>query len=515
MSTHQREGASPLDQLAASPHNERLVQQTHPTDWINPEPAEVYNLVVIGAGAGGLVSTSAVSQLGGRVALIEAHLMGGDCLVYGCVPSKALLHAAHTLHTVRHRTAECGIALGADPTLDFHAMMERMRALRADISPVDSAWRFKDLGADVFFGRARFTSPSTVEVNGQTLTFHTAIIATGGTPHIPDIPGLADAPYHTNETIFTLDALPERLAVLGGGAVGCELAQAFARFGSDVTLIDRNPRLLKIEDEDVSTLIHDTLTREGVTALLSHDTTQVTQRPDGALALTLRSGDTTREVVVDALLVASGRRPNVRDLGLEAAGVAYTERDGVQTDAHLRTTNKRVFAVGDATLRHKLTHMAGASAGLVVRNAFFMGRQKIDDLVVPWCTYTDPEVAHVGMTTAEIHDQKIPHDTFEKHLSDVDRAILTGDTEGFVRIHTRAGTDTILGATIVGRNAGDLISQLTFAMTNGLGLSAFSSTIYPYPTTAEAIKSAAGQYMAGKLTPRVKGAMDRWFSWRR
>lgn len=489
-------------------HNQRLVENVHPPEWTNPEPKEKYQLVVIGAGTGGLVSAAIGAALGGRVALIERHLMGGDCLNVGCVPSKALLSAARAWSAARTaRDRFGGPAVQADG--DFAEAMERMRRIRAEISSADSARRFRDLGADVFLGDARFTGPDRVEVDGTTLHFRRAIIATGGRAAVPDIPGLREAGYLTNETLWELTRLPERLVVIGAGYIGCEMAQAFARFGSQVTVVDQGERILAHDDPEAAALVRQTLEGDGVEFVFGAKIARVEQHGDERLVRYTRSGE-ERSVTGDQLLVAAGREVNVEGLGLEAAGVRYGKK-GVETDDRLQTSNPAIFAVGDVTAKYQFTHTADAQARLAVRNALFWGRGKASDLVIPWVTYTSPELAHVGIMADEVEKRGSGVKTITIPLAEVDRAQLDGETEGFLRVHLEGRSDTILGATLVAEHAGEIISQITQAMTAGIGLGKLGETIFPYPTQAEAIRKAADQWRRGKLTPLARSVFGTFF----
>ena len=500
--------------LPEDAHNQALVANVHPADWPNPEPRNRYNLVVIGAGTAGLVCAAGAAGLGARVALIERHLLGGDCLNTGCVPSKALIRAARAAHEARTGAA---YGLGPDPQgalPDFAAIMTRMRRLRAEISRHDSARRFRDqLGVDVFLGEARFTGADCVEVAGRQLTFHRAALCTGARAALPDIPGLAGAEPLTNETLFTLTALPRRLAVLGGGPVGCEMAQAFARFGSRVTLVQHGPQLLAREDSEVADLLATVFAREGIEVRLGSRVTGV--RIEGAeRVLDLNGAGGADQLRVDAILVAAGRAPNVEGLGLDTAGIEI-DRHGVSVDDRLRTTNPRVFAAGDICSPFKFTHAADAQARILLANALFPGRQKASRLVVPWCTFTDPEVAHVGLTAAQAEARGVKATTLTVALTDVDRCVLDGESEGFARVHLRRGTDTILGATIVGRHAGEMIAELALAMTAGLGLGVIGRTIHPYPTRTEAVRKLADAWSRTRLTPTLRRLFAGWLAWRR
>jgi len=500
--------------LSDEPSNRELLANVRPPGWRNPEPRGRYNLVVVGAGTAGLVAAAGAAGLGARVALVERGLMGGDCLNVGCVPSKALIHSARAAAEVR-AAARCGIRLPGPTVIDFEAAMERVRAVRAGISPHDSARRFAEhYGVDVFFGDARFTARDAIEVAGATLRFARAVVATGARPAVPSIPGLAEAGFLTNETVFELGELPPRLAVLGAGPIGCELAQAFARLGSRVTLVERADRALSRDDPEAVRVVCDALAEDGVDIRLSTNLERVSKGPTGT-ALHLRGPAAAAELEVDAILVAVGRMPNVEGLGLEAAGVAW-DRDGVRVDDTLRTTNPTVYASGDVCLRHRFTHVADAASRAVVQNALFPGpKKRISALVVPWCTYTDPELGHVGLTLAEAAERGLALDTIRVEMSEVDRAAAEDDTRGFLEVHLETGSDRILGATLVGRHAGEVLSEITTAMVAGRGLRSFAAVIHPYPTRAEIVRKAADACNRSRLSPTLAAILRRWFAWRR
>lgn len=494
-------------------HDARLIAHVHPPDWVNPAPAPRYNLVVIGGGTAGLVTAAGAAGLGAKVALVERELLGGDCLNVGCVPSKALIRSARAAAQVRD-ASRFGVHIPDGWHVDFAAVMERMRRLRADLGPHDSAARFRTLGIDVFLGAAKFTGPDAVEVGGTTLRFRRAVVATGARAHRPAIPGLTEAGFLTNETVFALTELPRRLAVIGAGPIGCELAQAFARFGSRVTMLGNHPQVLPKEDRDAAERVEKALRRDGIALTLGCEVTRVEVRgADKVLHLTC--GETTREVAVDAILVGAGRVPNVEGLNLEGIGVAFDPRSGVQVNDRLRTTNARVYAAGDACSKYKFTHAADAMARVVIQNTLFKGRARASALTVPWCTYTDPEIAHVGLYEHEAKQQGIAYRVFTQELNRVDRAILDGEDEGFVKVLMHPKKDTILGATIVAAHAGDLISEVTLAMVGKLGLGTIARTIHPYPTQAEAIKKVGDAYNRTRLTPTVKWLFDKWLAWSR
>ncbi len=488
-------------------HNQALVSHVHPPGWSNPLPPGRYNLVVIGAGTAGLVAAAGAAGLGARVALIERDLMGGDCLNVGCVPSKALLRAARVV--VDARTAgQFGIGVPGPPAVDFGKVMERMRRLRAELSPIDSAARFKGLGVDVYFGQAVFTGRDTVTVEGQTLRFKKAVIATGARAAAPPVPGLSVVGYLTNETVFSLTTLPPRLAIIGGGPIGCELAQAFARFGARVHVVEMEPHILGREDRDAVQLVQLALARDGVQLLLG-TRVEKAERGPGAKVLRLQGAAATT-LEVDEILIAAGRAPNVEGLGLEAAGVAYDRTAGVRVDDRLRTTNSRIFAAGDVCTPLKFTHHSDFQARVVIQNALFLGRARASRLTVPRCTYTDPEVAHVGLLAEEAGARGERVRTLVQHLADVDRARLNGETEGFVKVHVALGSDRIVGATVVARHAGEMLPELTMALTNRIGLGRLARVIHTYPTQAEAVRKLGDAYNRTRLTPMVRRLFAAW-----
>jgi len=499
---------APMDE-----HNQTLVSNTHPPDWVNPEPASRYNLVVIGAGTAGLVTAAGAAGLGAKVALIEKHLLGGDCLNVGCVPSKSLLRSSRAYADVRD-AHEFGVRVPDGVEVDFPAVMERMRRLRSRISHNDSARRFQQLGVDVFLGEGHFKEPDTIEVGGKTLRFKKAVLTTGARAAAPPIPGLAEAGYLTNETVFSLTELPRRLAVIGAGPIGCELAQAFCRFGSEVSILEMQPQILTREDQDAAQIVQRSFLRDGVNLVLGCKILGVEKRNSDKI-IQLECEGECRDLPVDEILVGVGRAPNVEGLNLEAAGVKYDERKGVQVNDYLQTSNPRIFAAGDICFPYKFTHTADALARIVIQNTLFLGRKKASALTIPWCTYTDPEIAHVGMYEKDALAKGIPVDTFLRPLKEVDRAILDGEEEGFLKIHVKKGTDKILGATMVARHAGEMISEITLAMVLNSGLGTLAGVIHPYPTQTEAIKQAGDAYNRTRLTPLVKKVFSRWLAWTR
>ncbi len=480
----------------------RLLAQVHPVDWQNPTPKSRYHLVVIGAGTGGLVTAAAAAGLGARVALIERHLMGGDCLNVGCVPSKAVIRASRAWYAAHSGPSRFG-SPPVERDGDFAAVMARLRHVRADLAVIDSAARFGELGVDVFLGDATFDGPDTISVAGAHLTFRRAVIATGARALVPPIPGLAATPYYTNESIFTLTERPAHLAILGAGPIGCELAQAFARLGTRVTLMDKNTQIMPREDADAAAVVSEAMRRDGVEIMLGVEIQRVAHENDTTTLHAQRDGRQL-EVLCDALLVATGRTPNVNGLQLDRANVAFDERTGVTVDDRLRTSNSRIYAVGDVSSALQFTHAADFQARLVVQNALFFGRGKASDLITPRVTYTSPEVASVGESERTAAKKNRAVDVVTVPLHEVDRARLDDETDGFCRILLARGTDRIIGATLVAEHAGENIGEVVLAMTAEVGLGMIGKTMHPYPTQGEMLRKAADAWRRRKLTPLVK-----------
>ena len=502
-------------------HNRTLVGNVHPSNWVNPEPAGRYNIVVIGAGTAGLITAVIAASLGAKVALIEKLLMGGDCLNVGCVPSKGIIRAARAWADLRN-AEEFGLHIPPGVKYDFGAVMARMRKLRAQISHNDSAHRYTTLGVDVYIGSGHFTGADTIQVEGpsgnRTLTFAKAAVCTGARASVPPIPGLKDAGYRTNETVFSLTELPSRIGVIGAGPIGCELAQSFARFGSQVTLIETAHGILPNEDRDAAEIVEQQMLRDGVKLLCCGKDVKV-QKTEAGKRLTVESHGQQYDVTVDEILVGVGRTPNVEGIGLEAVGVEY-DKNGVKVNARLQTTNPRIFAAGDICSRYKFTHAADAMAQIVIQNALFphpfgIGYASVEFLIMPWCTFTEPEVAHVGMYEKDAKEKGLEVETYTYKLDEVDRAILDGEDEGFARIHIQKGTDKIVGATIVAAHAGDMISEFSVAMKAGAGAKTIAGTIHPYPTQAEVNKKVVNLWRKAHFTPGTKNLLMKLFVWMR
>ena len=503
--------SSPGATLPQDAYEQERMENLRPPGWRNPPPAGRYSLVVVGGGPAGLVAASAAASMGAKVALVERALLGGGCLNVGCIPSKTIIRTSR-LYAEMRNAEHYGAQIPADIRVDFAAVMQRMRRIRARISRVDSVQRLSAAGVDVFLGEARFTGIDALSVDGTRLRFRKAVIATGARPDTPSIPGLVEAGFMTNEDVFDLTELPRRLLVIGGGPLGCELAQAFCRFGAQTTIVQALPLFLPKEERDAAQLLSDGFARDGIEVRLNTEAVKV-RMEDGEKLVDLVSDDYQSTVAVDAILTGTGRLPNVERLDLEAAGVDCDATTGIRIDDFLQTSNPRIYAAGDACLEHKFTHTADASARIAVHNALAFGRRRLSALTIPWCTYTDPEIAHVGLYVREARDQDIPVRTFTIPMHDVHRAIADGEEVGFVKIHVRERTDRILGATIVARHAGEMINEITLAIVARIGLRTLARVIHAYPTQAEAIKKAADAYVASLTRPTSKSLLRRWAAW--
>lgn len=501
------------DMLANDPSDRERIDNVRPVDWRNPLPAQRYDLVVIGAGTAGLVAARTAAARGAKVALVERHLLGGTCLNIGCVPSKAIIRTSR-LYAEMRDADRYGALVPPSIPVDFAAAMRRVHGIRARIGRSDSAQGLAAAGVAVFFGQAAFVGSDALVVEGATLNFRRALIATGARPDSPSIPGLAEAGYLTNENAFELTEPPRRLLVIGGGPLGCEMAQAICRFGVQTVIVQKRPLFLPREERDAAQILSDAFRRDGIEVRLNTRVVRV-RAEGGQKIVDLVSDDYESTVVVDAILTGTGRVPSVDGLDLEAAGVDYDTRHGVHVDDFLRTSNPRVYAAGDACLVHKFNDTADASARIAVENALFRGRQRLSALTIPWCTYTDPEIAHVGLYVRHALERDIPVDTFTVPMHDVDRAIADDEEVGFVKITVKARTDHILGATIVARHAGEMISEITLAIVARIGLRTLARVIHAYPTQAEAIKKAADACDRARPMSRGQQLANRSLRWLR
>ncbi len=483
-----------------------------------PPPAAERNVIVIGAGSGGLVASLIASSVRAKVTLIEADRMGGDCLNSGCVPSKALLRVARQVHQARHASR-----LGLDDReheIDFERIMQRVQTVIERIEPHDSVERYSQLGVECLRGHARIVTPWEVEVNGQRLSTRAIVLATGARPLIPELPGLDQIDYLTTENLWSLQDLPARLLVLGGGPIGCELAQAFARLGSAVTLVEMAGQLLPREDAEVAELLGHVFNEEGITVHL-HTRAQAFSVVDGARTLhceTLTTGDhATLKIEFDRVLLALGRAPNVSGYGLEELGLVFGERGTLEVNDYLQTELPNIYACGDVAGPYQFTHTASHQAWYATVNALFgeFKRTAVDYRVIPWCTFTAPEVARVGLNEREARERGVAFESTVYDLEDLDRAIADGAARGFVKVLTARGSDRILGATIVGEHGGEMISEFILAMKHGLGLGKLLGTIHIYPTWTEANKHAAGAWRRAHSPQLVLDWLERFHRWRR
>ncbi|MFO7831872.1 MAG: mercuric reductase [Desulfuromonadaceae bacterium] len=473
-----------------------------------------YNVIVIGAGSAGLVSSYIAAATKARVALIEKNKMGGDCLNTGCVPSKALIRSAKMLSYAR-RAEEFGFR-NIETEFDFAEVMERVQRTVNKVKPHDSIERYTDLGVDCIQGEAQITSPYTVEVNDKTLTTKSIIVATGASPFVPPLPGLDTIDYLTSDTLWNLRELPERLVVLGGGPIGCEMTQAFARFGSKVTQIEMGSQIMGREDHDVAALIHERFAAEGVEVLTQHAAKHVLTEGKENILVCEHQGNEVR-IPFERMLVAVGRKPHTSGFGLEELGVHLSERGNIDTDPFLRTNIPTIFCAGDVAGPYQFTHTAAHQAWYACVNALFGTFKKFraDYSVIPWCTFTDPEVARVGLNETDARAQNIEHEVSIFKLGELDRAITEEETDGWVKIITPPGKDKILGVTIVGTHAGDLLAEYILAMKHGIGLNKILGTIHPYPTLAEANKMAAGEWKKAHVPEKILAWVERFHTWRR
>ncbi|HEX7082099.1 MAG TPA: FAD-dependent oxidoreductase [Gammaproteobacteria bacterium] len=482
-----------------SEHDAEWRRLVIPAEYRAPEPRERYHLVVIGAGPAGLVTAIAAAGLGANVALVERHALGGDCLNAGCVPSKALLEFTR----------------GGVDADDFDDAFQWLRQVRASIAAHDSVRRYTEAGVHVFLGAAKFLDQDAVQVGTARLATRRTVIATGSHPVLPPIPGLAESRPLTNETLFDLKRRPRRLGIIGGGPIGCEIGQAFANMDVEVVLIEREPRVLPKEAPDASAAVARALENAGVALRLGVEVREVARRGATISVRLAREGGRPEEIVVDELLVAAGRRATTDELNLAAVGVEMDAAGSIVVDRYLRTTNSRIYAAGDVcSPSTQLTHAADAHARIVVQNALFAPSATTDGLVIPRCTYTDPEVAQIGRLQHELERDGIAFDVYRVEFGEVDRGRMQNDEDGFAEVLTAAGSDRILGATIVGRDAGEQIAPLSIAMTVGLGLGGLGKAVLPYPTRAEYLRKLADAYGRTRLTPPVRRLMRAWLRWR-
>jgi pyruvate/2-oxoglutarate dehydrogenase complex dihydrolipoamide dehydrogenase (E3) component len=463
-------------------------RRVRPAGWVNPQARELYDLVVVGAGPAGMEAAQYARRFGLTVALVEHAELGGNSLNAGSIPSKTLIHSARVCAQIRD-AAEFAISSAADLNLDFAALKARMTRVRARIAEYHSAERLRADGIDLFFGEAKFSSSATLAVDATTLPFNKAIIATGARPRPPTFPGLDNVGYRTSTNIFDMPELPQRLVVIGGGPLGCELAQAFCRLGSRVTIIQNDPKFLPREERDAAELLSEAMARDGVDIMLN--TTVVGAHAENHdKFVDGENYDKKISVATDEILLSIGRLPNVEKLDLKIAGVDCDDK-GVKVDDCLRTANRNIYAAGDVCMSNRFTNVAWVSARMAVCNAFQAKRVRRSEMMIPWCTFCDPEIAHVGLQVWDARARSIPLKTYTVMMQDIDRAITGGQDDGFVKIHVQDGTDRILGATIVASRASELINEVSVIMSTGIGMRDLARIIHTYPAQSEAIRLAA------------------------
>ncbi|SRR5665213_491773 len=474
-----------------------FLRRVRPDAWQNPAPRDVYDLAILGAGPAGIAAAESAARLGVSVVLIERNRIGGNSLNAGSVPSKSIIKTASVYASMREAEA-FGAPMPSDASLDFGKVMERMRRIRTRVSEHHSVEKLLALGIDVFFGGARFENKDAILIGDTRLRFKKALVATGARPKPPaEIPGLDEAGYRTSATIFEMSALPKRLAVIGGGPLGCELAQAFCRLGSHVTIVQNDPKFLPREERDAAEILSRSMARDGVVIRLN--TTVVGARSaDGSKVLKTINNDIKCDIEADEILLSIGRVPNVEELGLDIAGISVDQKQALKIDDYLRTTNSNVYAAGDVCMDLKFTNAAQASARIAVQNALAGGHERQSRLTIPWCTYCDPEIAHVGLHVWEARLQSVPIKSYTVLMHDVDRAITEGLDAGFVKIHVAEGTDQILGATIVASRASELINEMSVIMNAGIGMNDLASVVHTYPAESGAIALAALAYVRNR-----------------
>jgi pyruvate/2-oxoglutarate dehydrogenase complex dihydrolipoamide dehydrogenase (E3) component len=480
------------------PNDENVFQRrVRPEHYQNPAPASVYDLVVLGAGPAGITAAETAARLGARVALIERNRLGGNSLNAGSIPSKSIIKSAG-VYSATHKAEEFGVPIPTTPALDFARVIERMRRIRTRIAEHYSVDRLRDLGIDLYFDTACFDTADSLRIRDTSLRFKKAIIATGARPKAPDeIPGLEETGYLTSASIFDLDHLPKRLAVIGGGPLGCELAQAFCRLGSQVTIVQNDPKFLPREERDAAEILSRALARDGVGIRLN--TTVVgARKADGAKVLQTVNNDVKSDIEADEILLSIGRVANIQDLNLEKAGIAIDSKRSVDVDDFLRTKNPAVYAAGDVCMDLKFTNAAQASAGIAVRNALLGSEERQSALKIPWCTYCEPEIAHIGLNVWDARLRSVPIKSYTVLMHDVDRAITDSSDAGFVKIHIAENTDRILGATIVASRASELVNEMSVIMSAGIGMHDLAAIVHTYPAESGAILLAAQAWLRDK-----------------
>ena len=499
----------PQPPTAQQVEDAKLLERVRPPNWENPAPKRIYDLVILGGGPAGLAATMLAVKLGLSVALVERYRLGGNSLNAGSVPSKTLIRTA-LIKATKSRVEDLGVPGVEDQPLDFAVAMARVQRIRTRIAEYTSIDRLQAKGVDVFFGDARFAGSAVIIVEDKTLSFKKALIATGAKPQPSTIPGLDAVGYYTSETIFEVKTLPKRLAVIGGGPLGCEAAQAFGRLGSQVTILQNDPKFLPHEERDASQLLSYSLARDGIDTRLN-TTVRSVRLENGVKMVDAENYDYRYSIPTDEILLSIGRVPVVNGLGLAAARIDSNPETGIVTDDFLRTSNPRVYAAGDVCQVLKFTNVAEATGRMAVYNAFALGRYRVSQMTIPWCTYSDPEIAHVGMHVWDASERSIPMKSYTVMMQDVDRAITDGQDDGFVKIHVKAGTDRILGATIVASRASELINVISVAMSTGIGMRDLAKVLHTYPAQSDAIRLAAMAYIQDRPLPWARRVYARLF----
>jgi pyruvate/2-oxoglutarate dehydrogenase complex dihydrolipoamide dehydrogenase (E3) component len=484
----------------AKPADEPIfLGRVRPKIWQNPVPRDVYDFAVVGAGPAGLAAAESAARLGFKVALIERNRIGGNSLNLGSIPSKSIIATARTF-AAKRRAEETGAPLPIEPALNFGEVMARMRRVRTRASEHHSIEKLGELGIDIYFGAARFERANALLIADTKLRFKKALIATGARPRSPNIPGLDDIGYLTSAEIFGINALPSRLAVIGGGPLGCEMAQAFCRLGSHVTIVQNDPKFLPREERDAAEILSRSMARDGVVIRLN--TTVVGAHAAGGVKVLETVDNAVKNYVeVDEILLSIGRVPNVEELSLGSAEVSLNGDQGVNVDDFLCTTNPNVYAAGDVCMELKFTNAAEASGRIAFQNALLRGQQRQSQLTIPWCTYCDPEIAHIGAHVWEARQQSIPIKSFTVMMHDIDRAITDGQNLGFVKVHVKEGTDEILGATIVASRASELINEMSVIISAKIGMKDLANIVHTYPAESGGIVLAALAWVRNHSTP--------------